>query len=78
VLADGSKIGQRRGAHVADLTAVDELITDASADRAVLQALAARGVSLRVAEAAAGAADPEGTRRSGERAGARVSSGLHA
>ncbi|MBR7831749.1 DeoR/GlpR transcriptional regulator [Actinospica durhamensis] len=53
VLADGSKIGLRHRAHVADLAAVDELVTDPSADRAVLADLAARGVNVRVAEAAA-------------------------
>ena len=53
VLADGSKIGLRRRAHVTDLAAVDELVTDASADRAALAALAARGVNVRVAEVAA-------------------------
>lgn len=60
VLADGSKIGRRLGAHVADLTAVDELVTDTSADRAVLSALAARGIRLRVADADAGATDRGG------------------
>lgn len=57
VLADGSKIGRRRRAHVADLSAVDELVTDSSADRGALAELTACGVNVRVAEVAAEVAE---------------------
>jgi DeoR family transcriptional regulator of aga operon len=49
VVADGSKVGSSHLAHVADLSAVDELVTDDSADPHELATIAARGVTVRVA-----------------------------
>ena len=50
VVADGSKIGRSLLAHVVDLEAVDELVTDSTADPEELAAIAACGVRVRVAE----------------------------
>ncbi|MEY9863549.1 DeoR family transcriptional regulator of aga operon [Catenulispora sp. GAS73] len=50
VVADGSKIGRSHLAHVADLECVDELVTDVSADPEELAAIAAHGVSVKIAE----------------------------
>lgn len=50
VVADGSKIGRTHLAHVVGLDAIDQLVTDSSADPAELQAIAAQGVAVRIAE----------------------------
>ena len=50
MVADGSKIGRTHLAHVVGLDAIDQLVTDASADPAELQAIAAQGVAVRIAE----------------------------
>lgn len=49
VVADGSKIGQATLAKVADLSELDVLVTDATADPDELEAIAAAGVDVRVA-----------------------------
>ena len=46
VVADGSKIGKLALARICPIEAVDELITDASADPAELERLAAAGVTV--------------------------------
>ena len=46
VVADGTKVGRVMLARMADLDAVDELITDASADPAALAALRRAGVTV--------------------------------
>ncbi|MCM2422788.1 DeoR/GlpR family DNA-binding transcription regulator [Streptomyces sp. RKAG293] len=50
VVADGSKVGRKLLAHVAALTAVDELITDSGADPAELDAVRDQGVRVTVAD----------------------------
>jgi DeoR family transcriptional regulator of aga operon len=52
VVADGSKIGRNLLAHTVDLTAIDELITDSTADPAELDAIRACGVSVLIADQA--------------------------
>lgn len=49
VVADGSKIGRNLLARTVDLAAIDELITDSSADPTELDAIRACGVSVVVA-----------------------------
>jgi DeoR family transcriptional regulator, aga operon transcriptional repressor len=50
VVADGSKVGRSNLAHVVGLEAVDELVTDTSADPGELEAIAARGVVVKIAD----------------------------
>ena len=50
VVADGSKVGRTLLAHVVGLDAVDELVTDSTADGGELAAIAARGVRVRIAD----------------------------
>lgn len=54
VVADGSKIGRATLAKVADLSELDVLITDSTADPVELEAIASSGVDVRVAP------DPDG------------------
>jgi len=49
VVADGSKIGQVLLARICPVTAVDELITDESADAAALEAIRDTGIDVTVA-----------------------------
>ncbi|GAA1144517.1 hypothetical protein GCM10009630_48870 [Kribbella jejuensis] len=49
VVADGSKIGRATVAKVADASAIDVLVTDASADAAELAGLKALGVTVHLA-----------------------------
>ncbi|MBW1639604.1 DeoR/GlpR transcriptional regulator [Microbacterium resistens] len=49
VVADGSKIGRATLAKVADLSEIDILVTDSSADPAELAAIAAAGVDVQIA-----------------------------
>lgn len=49
VVADGTKVGRATLARIAGLDAVDELVTDAAADPAELDALRAAGVTVTVA-----------------------------
>lgn len=51
VVADGSKVGRSLLAHVSAVSAIDELITDSSADRRELAAIAAHGVKVTLADA---------------------------
>lgn len=50
VVADGSKIGRNLLASTVEVSAVDELITDATADPGELQAIRAHGVKVVVAD----------------------------
>ena len=50
VVADGSKIGRLALAGVAPITAVDLLVTDASADADAIEAIRAAGVEVHVLE----------------------------
>ena len=52
VVADGSKVGRSLLAHVSAVSAIDELVTDASADRRELAAIAAHGVKVTLADTA--------------------------
>lgn len=52
VVADGSKIGRNLLAHTVDLTAIDELVTDSTADPTELDAIRACGVSVLIADEA--------------------------
>jgi DeoR/GlpR family transcriptional regulator of sugar metabolism len=46
-VADASKLGQVAFGHVCDLTDLDILVTDASADERIVDALAVAGVDVR-------------------------------
>jgi DeoR family transcriptional regulator of aga operon len=59
VVADGSKIGRITLAKVADITQVDLLITDSTADHAELDRIRARGIEVRVMDVAVTAARTE-------------------
>src|SRR5262249_36942046 len=50
VVADGSKIGRVTLAKVADASAIDDLVTDDSANRRELNRLAALGVNVHIAQ----------------------------
>ncbi|GAA1626243.1 DeoR/GlpR family DNA-binding transcription regulator [Georgenia ruanii] len=50
VVADGSKVGRVTLAKMADLSEVDVLVTDSSADPTALEAIRAAGVEVHVAE----------------------------
>lgn len=60
VVADGSKIGRVTLAKVADATAIDDLVTDPSADPGELARLAARGAQIHLVEV--GSTAPAGAR----------------
>ncbi len=49
VVADGSKVGKVAFARICEISAVDELLTDESADPAAVQALASSGLRVRFA-----------------------------
>ena len=51
VVADGSKVGRVTLAQMADLSEVDVLVTDSSADPTALEAIRAAGVEVHVVEA---------------------------
>jgi len=48
VVADGSKIGRATLAKMADISEVDDLVTDSSADPHALELIAAAGVTVHV------------------------------
>jgi DeoR family transcriptional regulator of aga operon len=50
VIADGSKLGKRTLARIGDITEVDELITDSSADAGSVAAIRAVGVKVTVVD----------------------------
>lgn len=49
LVADGAKLGARAPLRIADTSIVDVLVTDARADAAVVDALRARGLTVRIA-----------------------------
>lgn len=55
VVADGSKVGRATLAKMADLSEIDDLVTDSSADPAALELISAAGVTVHIVDTGDGA-----------------------